>query len=111
MVGNSGLGHVLSISCVSIPPLAAFSSIQMALYRRDLDFKTLFKVKLVGICIPLLVTIPLAFVLKSYWALVLGAIVTNLLNAILLTVYSKWKPRLFYSFSKLKEMFSFLHGQ
>lgn len=106
MVGNPGLGHVLSISCVSIP-LAAFSSIQMALYRRDLDFKTLFKVRLVGICIPLLVTIPLAFVLKSYWALVLGTIVTNLLNAILLTVYSKWKPRLFYSFSKLKEMFSF----
>lgn len=106
MVGNPGLGHVLVIACLSIP-LGAFSSIQMALYKRDLDFKTLFKVRIVGICIPLLVTVPLAFYLRSYWALVIGTIVTNCANAILLTIYSKWKPRLFYSFVKLKEMFSF----
>lgn len=106
MVGNPGLGHVLTIACVSIP-LAAFSSIQMALYKRDLDFKTLFKVRIVGICIPLLVTIPLAFYLRSYWALVIGTIATNCANAVLLTVYSKWKPEFYYSFAKLKEMFSF----
>lgn len=106
MVGNPGLGHVLIIACVSIP-LAAFSSIQMALYKRDLDFKTLFKVRIVGICIPLLVTIPLAFYLRSYWALVIGTIATNCANAVLLTVYSKWKPKFYYSFAKLKEMFSF----
>lgn len=106
LVGNPGLGHVLTIACVSIP-LAAFSSIQMALYKRDFDFKTLFKVRIVGICIPLLVTIPLAIWLKSYWALVFGTIAGNLVNAILLTYYSKWKPSLYYSFVKLKEMFSF----
>ncbi len=106
MVGNPGLGHVLTIACISIP-LAAFSSIQMALYKRDLDFKTLFKVRIVGICIPLLVTVPLAFYLRSYWALVIGTIATNCANAVLLTVYSKWKPRFFYSLAKLKEMFSF----
>lgn len=106
LVGNSGLGHVLAIACVSIP-LAAFSSIQMALYKRDFDFKTLFKVRIVGICIPLIVTIPLAIWLKSYWALVLGTIASNLVNAVLLTYYSKWKPAIYFSFSKLKEMFSF----
>lgn len=106
MVGNPGLGHVLTISCVSIP-LAAFSSIQLALYKRDLDFKTLFKVRLVGICIPLFVTVPLAFYLRNYWALVIGTIVSNLANAILLTFYSEWKPKLFYSLNKLKEMFAF----
>lgn len=106
LVGNPGLGHVLTIACVSIP-LAAFSSIQMALYKRDFDFKTLFKVRIVGICIPLFVTIPLAIWLKSYWALVIGTIAGNLVNALLLTYYSKWKPALFYSFAKLKEMFSF----
>ena len=106
MVGNPGLGHVLTISCVSIP-LAAFSSIQMALYKRDLDFKTLFKVRIAGICIPIVVTIPLAMWFKNYWALVIGTIAANAVNAILLTVYSKWKPSLYYSFTKLKEMFSF----
>lgn len=106
MVGNPGLGHVLIIACISIP-LLALSSIQMALYKRELDFKTLFKVRIIGIAIPLLVTVPLAFYLRSYWALVIGTIVTNCANAVLLTVYSKWKPSFFYSFNKLKEMFSF----
>lgn len=106
LVGNPDLGVVLTVACVSIP-LAAFSSIQMALFKRDFEFKTLFKVRIVGIMIPIFVTIPLAIWLRSYWALVIGTIVQNLSNAILLTVFSKWKPRWFYSFDKFKEMFSF----
>lgn len=106
LVGNPGLGNVLIVACASIP-LAAFSSIQMALYKRNLDFKTLFKVRMAGILIPLVVTIPLAFYLRSYWALVIGSLAKDLVNAILLTWYSGWKPKLYYSFKKLKEMFSF----
>lgn len=106
LVGNPGLGHVLTIACISIP-LAAFSSIQTALYRRDLDFKTLFKVRITAILIPLIITIPLALWLRSYWALVIGTIIQNSVNAILLTVFSSWKPKLYYSWRKLKEMLSF----
>lgn len=106
MVGNPGLGNVITIACISIP-LAAFSSIQLALYKRDLNFKTLFKVRIAGILVPILVTIPLALLFRSYWALVIGTIATNLVNAIVLTAYSMWKPRLYYSFVKLKEMLSF----
>lgn len=106
LVGNPGLGHVLVVACVSIP-LAAFSSIQIALFKRNLDFKTLFWRRLAIILVPLLVTIPLAFWLRSYWALVIGTIVTNLANALLLTFKSNWRPRRYYSFARLKEMFSF----
>lgn len=106
LVGNPGLGHVLVVACISIP-LAAFSSIQMALFKRDLDFKTLFWRRLAIIIVPLCITIPLAFWLRSYWALVIGTIVTNLVNALLLTLKSNWKPRRYYSFARLKDMFSF----
>lgn len=106
LVGNEGLGYVLVIACISIP-LMAFSSIQMARYKRSLDFKTLFKVKLVGILIPLFVTIPFAIWLRSFWALIIGHIAKDLINALLLTYYSVWKPRLYYSFRQFKEMFSF----
>ncbi|MGR5967704.1 oligosaccharide flippase family protein [Bacillus paranthracis] len=41
MVGNPGLGIVIIIACVQLP-LTSFSSIQMALFRREFDFKTLF---------------------------------------------------------------------
>ena len=106
LVGSPGLGHVLIVASAAIP-LAAFSSIQMALYKRDLDFKTLFKVRMVSTFIPLLVTVPLAFWLRSYWALVIGTLTLNIVNAVLLTSFSKWKPRLYYSFEKFKEMISF----
>ena len=106
LVGSPGLGIVLTVACASIP-LAAFSSIQMALFKRSLDFKTLFWRRLALILVPLCVTIPLAFWLRSYWALVIGTIVTNLVNALLLTIKSNWRPRRYYSFSRLKDMFSF----
>lgn len=106
LVGSPGLGLVLVVSCAGIP-LTGFCSIQMALMKRDFDFKTLFWRRLVSILIPIFVTIPLAFWLRNYWALVLGTLAMNLANTIFLTFKSNWKPRKFYSFAILKEMFSF----
>lgn len=106
LVGNPGLGHVITIASASLP-LQAFSSIQMANYKRDLDFKTLFKVRITGVLVPLVVTIPLAFIMHSYWALVIGTIAVNLVNAFVLTIYSTWRPKWYYSWVKLREMLSF----
>lgn len=106
LVGCNGLGRVFIIACISLP-LTSFSSIQMAIYRRNFDFKTLFKVRLVGVLLPLFVTVPIAFFTHSYWALIIGTICGNLSNAIILTVKSKWKPRRYYSLTLLKEMLSF----
>lgn len=106
LVGCDGEGIVIAVSCVCIP-LEAFSSIQMALFRRDLDFKTLFWVRIIGILIPLVVTIPLALATKSYWSLIIGMIALNFSNALILTIKSKWKPRWYYSMQRFKEMFSF----
>ena len=105
-VGNPGLGNVIAIACIQLL-LTSFSSIQMALYRRDFNFKTLFLVRMVAICIPFTVTIPLALLGLSYWAIIIGNIVMQLSNAIILTVKSKWKPHLYYKVEILKEMLSF----
>ena len=106
LVGNPGRGDVIAVSCICIP-LAAFSSIQMALYKRFLDFKTLFIVRIIGLCIPIVITIPLALVTRSYWSLIVGMISLNLSNAILLTLKSKWKPNLFFKKRVFNDMFSF----
>lgn len=106
LIGNPGLGNVIAIACVQLL-LTSFSSIQMALYRRDLDFKTLFSVRMVEVCIPFAVTIPLAFLGLSYWAIIIGTIFMQISNAVILTVKSKWKPHLFYKVEILKEMISF----
>lgn len=106
MVGNPGLGLVIIVACTQLP-LTSFSSIQMALFRRDFDFKTLFTVRLIGILLPFVITIPLALLGFSYWSLIIGMISMQLFNAVLLTIKSNWKPKLHYDFKTLKEMLSF----
>lgn len=106
LVGSDGYGLVIAISCICIP-LAAFSSIQMAIFKRKLDFKTLFLVRMIGIMIPIVVTIPLAFLTRSYWSLIIGMIALNMCNAIILTWKSSWKPKFFYDLKLFKKMFSF----
>lgn len=106
LVGSPNESTEIAIAGCCIP-LAAFSSIQMALYKRWFDFKTLFYVRIVGVLIPLFVTVPLALYFRNCWALILGVIAQNFSNALLLTLKSPWKPNRFYSFAKLKEMFSF----
>lgn len=106
MVGNPGLGNVIAVSSISLP-LIAFSSIQMSRFKRDMDFKTLFFVRIIAISVPVFVTLPIAFFTHSFWALIIGTIMSNLVNAIVLTLRSPWKPRLFYSWKQLKAMFSY----
>lgn len=105
-VGNPGLGDSLSIASILIV-IAAFSSIQMARYRRALDFKTLFYSRVIGAAAPFVVTIPLAFVLRNYWALLIGTMTAQATAAIFLTIKSEWKPSFYYNWGQLREMFAF----
>lgn len=106
LVGNPGLSNVIDVACVQLV-FTSFSSIQMALYRRDFDFKTLFMVRMIAVSVPFLITIPLALLGFSYWSIVIGSIVMQFSNAVILTIKSKWKPSLFYKLKILKEMLSF----
>lgn len=106
LVGNPGLGNILAVASFQLV-LTSFSSIQMALYRRDFDYKTLFLVRIISIFIPFIVTVPLALSGLSYKALIIGTIAMQLSNAIILTSKSKWKPSFFFSTKILKKMFSF----
>ena len=60
-----------------------------------------------SILIPIFVTIPIAFITKSYWALIIGTLSSNLFNAIALTILSSWKPKFYFSFGQLRNMFSY----
>ena len=106
LVGSPGLHFGIVVACCTLV-FNALSSIQIALFKRSLDFKTLFKTRLASVIIPFIITIPLAFVFRSYWALILGSLSLSIANSTILFIYSKWKPRLYYSVKKLKTMLSF----
>ena len=77
MVGSPGLGNSISIASILLI-IVAFSSIQMARFKRSFDFKTLFYIRVGTSLIPLVITVPLAFILKNYWALLIGNIIKQL---------------------------------
>lgn len=106
LVGSAGYESAIIVMSAEIP-LLAFSSIQMARYRRDFDFKSLFIVRVTVSAVPLVVTVPAAIIFRSHWALVIGTLAKDIINAVILTMRSKWKPRFYYDFGKLKEMISF----
>lgn len=106
LVGSEGYGFHLSIAALSIP-LLSFSSIQQAIFKRNFDFKSMFIASMVNSLVPIFVTIPLALITKSCWALIIGTICANMSDAIILTVKSEWKPKFYYKFSEFKKMFGF----
>ena len=106
LVGCDGEGIVIAVSCICIP-MEAFSSIQMALFRRDLDFKTLFLGQNYRYSHSFDSDGAIGFCYRSYWSLIIGMIALNFINALILTIKSKWKPRWYYNIQLFKEMFSF----
>ena len=106
LVGSPGLGTALAISSLNIL-IVTFCSTQTAIHRRNMDFKKLFYAKMCTLFIPALVTVPLAFFLRSYWALLIGTTVTNIVNAVVLAALSKWKPSFSFDVDQFKNMFSF----
>ncbi len=106
MVGNVGYEFPLIIASLSLP-LTAFSSIQEAIFQRSFRYKALFYRRLAVSLLPFVVTIPLAFMGAGYWALIIGTLASNVLKIVMLSTAAAWKPTLYFSFEKLKTMFSF----
>lgn len=106
LVGSPGCEAAIVVMSAQIP-LLAFSSIQTARFRREFDFKSLFGAKMATALIPLVITVPLALIFRSYWALVFGTLGKDMINVAILMAKSRWKPRFTYCASKLKQMISF----
>lgn len=106
IIGSSGYEIEMVIACLQLP-ITSFSSIQRAMYRRQFDFKSLFYVRIITASIPLIVTVPFAWIGMGHWALIIGNLARVLIYAAVLTKKSRWKPGLFYSFKLLQKMFSY----
>lgn len=85
----------------------AFISVPSALLKRELNFKSLFFIKIVSVFIPLIITIPLAIIGFSYWSVVIGNISMSLCTAIIINLKTSWNPKFSFCFSSLKKMYSF----
>ncbi|MGC4385044.1 oligosaccharide flippase family protein [Streptococcus suis] len=107
----SAIGCPEAYNGLSIAALAvlctSFSSISIARFRRELNFKPLFYIRFGSSLISLFVTVPLAFVLRSYWAIVIGTVFQQFFIAVLSVGLSKYKPKVIMNIKMFSDMVSF----
>jgi O-antigen/teichoic acid export membrane protein len=87
--------------------IASLSSVQQALFVRDLNFRSLFWIKLLTAFFPAFFSIPMAVYGYGVWALVSGSLAGQILNFILLWYMSHWRPRLSFDIGRARKLFKF----
>lgn len=106
LVGNEGLGFPLAVMGAMLP-LGAFSSIQMAMYRRSFNFKFLLSIRMITIITPLFISIPMALAGFDYWSLIAGLLAAHLFTAIALCVRQEKLISIYFSSTVFRKIFSF----
>jgi len=87
--------------------LGAVSSVHTALLQKGLNFKKLFWVRFVTVSLPGIASIPLAWNGMGYWAMVVGALVGQLAQVIMLWNMSQWRPKFMFDVKIAMEMLKF----
>lgn len=87
--------------------LGTFNSIQNTIIAKNMDFKKQFLSSLVAGLISGLIGILMAYNNFGVWSLVFQQLSNQLTICVILTIVVKWKPKLVFSFYKIKQMFIF----
>lgn len=93
------IGWILIVNALAIIPRTKFV--------REVDFKTQTKASLVSSISSGIVGISMAFCGMGVWSLVGQQLTRQILNTLLLWVYSKWHPTWEFSAKSFKELFGF----
>lgn len=97
------IARIVFISIV----LNGLGLIQQTILTKNADFKGLSKINITALLIANIIAVVMALYSYGVWALVAQTLVYTLFRTIFLWIYSKWQPKLNFSFSSLKSFFSF----
>ncbi len=101
-----GLSFALQIAGVCVV-LNSVSGIYSAMFRRAFRFDLLFRLRILTVLVPLVVTIPLALMGIGYWALLWGTIASAAVSCLFQIKFSPYPFVLAFDVSTLKQMASF----
>lgn len=94
----------------SIILIDAYFGIAVAYLKKIYRFKEYGYIRLLGRCVHIIITIPLAVWLKSYWALVIGNLLSEIVSVIGLVFYSKVFLNFRFDVNETREMLPFCFG-
>ncbi|OOY10018.1 lipopolysaccharide biosynthesis protein [Thioclava sp. F36-7] len=104
LYGDMRLQNILLVMAGSFV-FAGLANPKLALFERELVFHQVVLMKVGEKLFGTIVAITLALVFRSYWALVLGAVASDVARIVLSYVFYPFRPRL--TFSKYREILSF----
>ena len=87
--------------------IAGFKGIQTTYVSKHLMFRKFFFATIVGTIISAAVGIYMAYKGYGVWALIAQNLINQGLDTLILWVTVKWKPKLMFSFDRLKELFGY----
>lgn len=106
LLSKEDISNVIVIACIQLP-ITSLSSIQNAIAQKNYNFRKIFISQLVSSILNLIITLCLAVTGLSFWAIIIGNICGYIIRAIVLSIKSSWHPGLYFSISRLKEIFAF----
>ena len=127
---NVGTGVVLTALCIALsvpvslffkqPDLApvvrwasfgilinSFSSVQEALFQRDLNFKLISIRSLIATLVSGIAGVAMAFAGYGVWSLVVQQLTNAFIRVAVLWLSSRWRPRFRFSYSHFQDLFGF----
>lgn len=100
-------GQALLLAAAVIPPLTAANMLITALYRRQLDFKTLTRASLSAGCISGSLAVALAVQGLGAASLVVQAVIVAMVTSLMLWRKPIWKPSLRFKTSAFRDLLSY----
>jgi PST family polysaccharide transporter len=103
---DSRVSNVLRVMTIQII-LGAIASIHTALLEKGMKFNRLFWIRIVTVALPGVFSIPLAIYGFSYWALIIGTLVGQAAQVIVLWKLSRWRPKFYFNNEIAKQLMKF----
>ena len=81
-----------------------FYIVQYKLLERDLEFRTISKINLSGILVGSIAAVIGAYLGLGVYALILQSIVSSAIRLVMVMLYKRWLPSLYFNFKEIKHM-------
>ena len=106
LLGDVRLETILRVQGLQMVTGSA-ASVQSALLQRHMDFKALFRARMLTILVGSATALSLAGLGYGYWALVGGILVGDVARAVYLWILSPWRPQWRFDLALARELWAF----
>lgn len=103
---NDELVSLIRVMCLRIP-IAAINTVQHAYVSKHMLFKKFFYSTLIGTVVSGIVSVLMAYAEFGVWALVAQYLGNVVIDTICLSFIVNWKPKLMFSFLRLKKIYDY----